>query len=122
MWTKTCPHCKQKMPSKVEMKARSNRERVKDAVRSLAGDGNILSHEVHDWASITFSGARHRLLVRFEADAIAAGERFVADLPQHEFAIPKLLIADAGVANVRHEVGVKEHLDVTCEILALEDR
>ena len=50
------------------------------------GDGQaiVLRHEERAWASITFSGARHAVVLRFAGDlAVAAGERFIAALPDH---------------------------------------
>ena len=71
--------------------------------RSPAGQATIVSHDEKSWASITFAGTRHRLELAFEgAEAVEAGELFIAFLPEHEFAIPGQLVADAAVTAVDH--------------------
>ena len=50
-----------------------------------------------------------------------AGERFVAELPDHEFAIAGQLVADAGVSEVEHRMVPDPRLLVRCELLLLED-
>src|SRR5687767_3588324 len=73
--------------------------RLRDAVHALAGGhGEIVRHQQKAWASITFEGARHTFEFRFiGADAIAAGETLIADLPEHDFDIPGQIVADASV-------------------------
>src|SRR5690554_2314179 len=80
--------------------------RLRDALLSLAGgQAIVLSHEEKSWASITFAGARHRIDLVFEgAEAVEAGELFIASLPEHEFAIPGQLVADAAVIEVDHRL------------------
>lgn len=88
------------------------------------GDGQaiVLRHEERPWASITFSGARHIVALRFVGDAaVAAGERFIATLPEHEFAIPRRLVADAAIVAVRHTLLPEPSLEVECEILLLDE-
>ena len=88
------------------------------------GEGHcaVLRHEERAWASITFSGARHTLALRFVGDAaVAAGERFIAALPEHEFAIPRRLVADAAIVAVRHALLPEASLEVECEVLLLDE-
>ena len=86
------------------------------------GHGALLRHEERAWASITFAGSRHTLAFRFAGDAaVAAGERFVAALPEHEFAIPHRLVADATVVAVRHALVPEAVMEVACEVLLLEE-
>ena len=88
------------------------------------GEGQcaVLRHEERAWASITFSGARHTLALRFVGDAaVAAGERFIAALPEHEFAIPRRLVADAAIVAVRHALLPEPSLEVECEVLLLDE-
>ena len=86
------------------------------------GHGALLRHEERAWASITFAGSRHTLAFRFAGDAgVAAGETFVAELPEHEFAIPHKLVADATVTAVRHKMLPKPSLEVECEVLMLDE-
>ena len=86
------------------------------------GHGALLRHEERAWASITFAGSRHTLTFRFAGEAgVAAGEDFIAALPEHEFAIPHKLVADATITTVRHELLPKLSLEVECEVLMLDE-
>ena len=86
------------------------------------GHGALLRHEERAWASITFAGSRHTLAFRFLGDAAAAaGETFLAALPEHEFAIPRKLVADATVVAVRHTLLPAPCLEVECEVLMLDE-
>jgi hypothetical protein len=97
-------------------------ERLRDAVLGLAGSGaTLLRAREKSWASITFAGARHTLELAFAGtEAAAAGEAFIALLPDHEFAIPRQLVAEATVTAVDHRLD-PPRMDVTCELLLLED-
>lgn len=101
---------------------REPRNRVHEALLALAEDqAAILSHEEKNWASVTFAGARHRLDLLFDgADAVQAGELFIALLPEHEFAIPGQLVADAAVIAVDHRLE-PPRMCVSCELLLLEE-
>jgi hypothetical protein len=93
------------------------------AVTELAGiDAELIRHTERSWASITFSGTRHAMVLAFTgAQAVAAGERFIAALPDHEFTIPRQLVAEATVASVDHTVLPEPKLVVEIEMLLLED-
>ncbi|RIV91484.1 hypothetical protein D2V17_02815 [Aurantiacibacter xanthus] len=81
----------------------------------------VTHHQEASWASITFAGTRHRVTLEFRGDeAIEAGECFIAFLPEHEFAIPGQLVADAAVVEVDHCLDPAV-LTVTCELLLLEE-
>lgn len=97
-------------------------ERLRAALHELCvGHGTVVSHREKSWASITFAGARHRIELAFEgAEAVAAGEQFIAALSDHEFAIPGQLVAEANVIAVDQRLD-PPHMLVTCEILMLED-
>ncbi len=101
---------------------RGPRELLADAITNLCdGKGRIASHSELSWASITFAGARHRLGLVFEGqDAVEAGERFIAALPDHEFTIRGQLVADAAIAEAI-SVTRPPRLTVICEILLLEE-
>lgn len=110
-------------PTRAPFRARRNAgERLRDALLELAqGEAAVLSHAETNWASITFAGARHRLELAFEgADAVEAGELFIAALPEHEFAIPGQLVAEATVVAVDHRLD-PPRMQVSCEVLLLED-
>ncbi len=84
--------------------------------------GQIVDQSERAWASITFAGSRHTVCMLFAGEnAVAAGERFIAALPEHEFTIPGHLVADATVAEVDHRLLPSPRLAVRCELLLLED-
>lgn len=93
------------------------------AVMELAGgDAALVRHADRNWASVTFSGSRHTLVLAFAGpEAILAGERFIAALPDHEFAIPRQLVADATVVAVDHALLPAPKLTVEVELLLLEE-
>lgn len=97
-------------------------DHLREALLELAnGRATILAHNEKPWASVTFAGARHRLELEFEGPAaILAGERFIADLPEHEFTLPGQLVADAAVTEVAHRLD-PPRMQVSCELLLLED-
>jgi hypothetical protein len=86
------------------------------------GRAQVLAHSETAWASVTFSGARHRVELAFEGtEAIEAGECFIALLPEHEFTIPRHLVADATVVEVDHRLAPEPRLAVVAELLLLEE-
>ena len=101
---------------------REPRNRLREALLHLArGQATILSHDEKSWASITFAGARHRVVLEFEgAEAVEAAELFIAFLPEHEFEIPGQLVADATVIAVDHRIE-PPRMQVSCELLLLDE-
>ena len=103
------------------------RRTAADRLRAALADlhqhrGQVLTHTEKAWASITFAGTRHSLAILFAGDeAVEAGEQFVAVLPDHEFAIPGQLVADAGVVEVEHRLTPEPRLLLQCELLLLEE-
>lgn len=103
---------------------RTTADRVREALLALAqGRAHLLSHEETAWASITFSGTRHTLMLDFDGrEAVEVAEQFIADLPDHEFRIPGQLVADATVSAVDHRfAGTGERMIVTAVLLLLEE-
>lgn len=102
---------------------RSDADRLNAALLALSGHhGHILDHQEQPWASVTFTGMRHQLTLLFAgAEAVAAGEAFIAVLDEHEFTIPNRLVADAAVSEVDHRICPHPQLVVRCEVLLLED-
>ncbi|WP_285017737.1 hypothetical protein [Novosphingobium sp. fls2-241-R2A-195] len=96
--------------------------RLLSEVLGLAGpDADLLSHAERDWASATFSGARHTIVLAFEgAEAVTEGEAFIAALPDHEFTIPRHLVADAALTSVEHRQDLPR-MTVHIEVLVLVD-
>lgn len=111
------------VPSRNTGKPRSTGERLREALLALADHrGQVLIHSEKAWASTTFAGARHTLALLFAGeDAVAAGEAFIAALPDHEFAIPGQLVADAAITEVEHRLLPNPRLVVRCELLLLEE-
>ena len=93
------------------------------AVLALGSNlGALLEHEQKNWESATFAGARHIITLEFKGEAaVEAGERLIDRLPEHEFALPGQLVADASVSAVDHALAPSPRLTVTCELLLLED-
>ncbi|MFM5885981.1 MAG: hypothetical protein ACKOQ3_11790 [Novosphingobium sp.] len=86
------------------------------------GEAELLSHAERAWASVTFSGSRHTVRLAFTgAGSIAAGERLIDALPEHEFAIPRQLVADAAVVAVIHSALPEPRLEVEVELLLLDE-
>jgi hypothetical protein len=82
----------------------------------------LLSHEEKSWASITFAGTRHEVVLEFcGPEAVAAGEELIERLPDHEFTLPGQLVADATISKVDHRFGAMERLEVTAVLLLLEE-
>jgi len=98
-------------------------ERLRQALLALAGGhGTITDHREKNWASITFAGTRHRIDLVFEgAEAVEHGEVFIDRLPEHLFNIPGQLVADAGVIEVDQQLGAEPRMQVSTEVLLLED-
>ena len=116
-------------PEFLETKARQFRprrnlgDRVREALLALAeAKAQLLTHEERAWASITFTGSRHEVILDFEgSEAIEAGERFIVALPDHEFSIPGQLVADAAINSVNHSTFPDPRMTITLTLLLLED-
>jgi len=102
---------------------KSASDHLREALLVLGGGHpKITSHRETAWASITFAGTRHRIELLFEGEeAVAAGEAFIEALPEHEFEIPRQLVADAAVTEVDHRLAPEPRLAVSVELLLLED-
>lgn len=115
-------HIDETLPPSPLRTRRDTSQRLRETVLSLAGDqATLLSHREKNWASVTFAGARHRLELEFAGtEAVAAGELFIAFLPEHEFAIGGHLVADAAITAVDHRLD-PPLMRVSCELLLLEE-
>jgi len=82
----------------------------------------ITDHKERSWASITFAGTRHEIALTFEgSEAVEAGEHFITHLPEHLFDIPGQLVADAAILSVDHQLGAEQRMQVSIEVLLLEE-
>jgi len=105
------------------VRPRGNWMRLLGQLLKLAGGhGELLRHDERPWASVTFSGTRHTIALAFTgADAIAAAERVIDALPDHEFDLPGQIVADAQVREVSHQHLPVQNLTLEVEILLLQD-
>lgn len=86
------------------------------------GQAELLRHAERSWASVTFSGTRHTVVLCFTGvDGVPAGEALIDALPEHEFNIPGQLVADAAVMRVDHTALPQPRLEVELELLLLDD-
>ncbi len=86
------------------------------------GEAELIRHSERNWASATFAGTRHNVTLAFTGtEAIAAAEGLIQALPDHEFAIPGQLVADATVVSVEQAVLPQPRIVVELELLLLED-
>lgn len=104
-------------------RARGNDARLVAALVALAqGHGTLRDHRQSPWASVTFSGTRHELCFDFVGpEAVAGAELLIAALPEHEFALPRQLVADAAVSAVEHTMLPQPGLSIRCELLLIDD-
>ncbi|HEX8400675.1 MAG TPA: hypothetical protein VF628_03135 [Allosphingosinicella sp.] len=80
---------------------------------------NIVNFSSEDWASLTFSGARHEMLLRLEgADADRAADRFLADLDSAEIPLRGHLLADIATTS-RERIG--DAVEIGLEALTVEE-
>ena len=102
----------------------STATRLRRDLAGLAhGFGNLLSHDERAWKSITFTGTRHFVRLRFDgAAAIAGGEQLIAGLADHEFKLAGQLVADAVIKRVSHHAAVDPpFMEIEVELLLLEE-
>ncbi len=84
---------------------RDSHVRVIAQLAQLAGpDMSVIASSSRPWASATFIGAQHRIVLRFSGeDAHARGARFAEMLPDAEFAISGHIVADACIDEWRSD-------------------
>ena len=86
------------------------------------GQAELVRHAERCWASVTFSGTRHTVVLSFAGIVpVCAGERFIDALPDHEFTIPRQLVADAAVVRVDHTALPQPRLEVEVQLLLLDE-
>lgn len=111
------------VPRPIPRQSRRPWLQLREAVLALAaGRARLMRHRERRWASVTFSGARHGLTLLFQGhEAVEAGERFIADLPNHEFAVARRFVAEAAITSVEHRALPEPELIVEAELLVLEE-
>jgi len=76
----------------------------------------VLARESRPWASVTFSGARHRLTL--DAGAAPGLDAWLSALPEREIPLRGHLVADVAVASTeQREDGAR----VVIEVLTVEE-
>lgn len=95
---------------------------VSATIGTIRGETRVETIDQTDWASVTFTGARHRLRVTLDGDgAVGAAADFLEKLPDIDLPIPGHIVADiALVAEQRSDDG--RHAVLELEALTIEDR
>ena len=88
----------------------------------FTGEISAIAVEQVDWASVTFTGARHKLRLTLDGDgAVGSAADFLEKLPDLDLPIRGHIVADiALVAEERGDNGRYVALDL--EALTIEDR
>lgn len=96
--------------------------RICDYFGFFQGSAEVRPLARAEWASVTFTGARHRLLVLLDGEgAVGAAAEFLRDLPELDFAIAGHIVADLLlIAEERRDGGAYAALEL--EALTIEDR
>jgi len=98
------------------------RRLVRETMQIAGPYAEFLQHTERSWASVTFSGARHKVRLCFTGlEAMDAADDFIAALPDHEFTIPGWLAADAAIISVDQQALPEPKATVEVEVLLLED-
>lgn len=128
MWLERTLFERKSMPRTAESAAPRLRlttgEKLLRAALALAGpNATLVSQREAPWASITFSGARHTIVLAFNGwEACDDAENLIADLPDHEFRIPNVLVADATVTRTNQELLPCPRMEVELELLLLDEK
>ena len=98
-------------------------ERLLRAVIALAGPlAELEEHREEPWASVTFAGTRHTIVLRYEGwEACDAAETLMAALPEHEFTIARTLVADAAVVRLDQSLLPEPVMTLELALLLLDD-
>lgn len=90
---------------------------VRTVLAGLGADATLLRADEREWASATFSGARHGIDLSIRlACADASPPAFLAQLPEWEFDLPGEIVADCMVALGQRERGAGGGWQMPCRI------
>jgi len=94
---------------------------VSAKIGAIGGTIRVEPIEQTDWASVTFTGARHRLRVILDGEgAVGAAADFLDQLPDLDLPLPGHIVAD--IALVTEERGDDgRHAMLELEALTIED-
>ena len=84
----------------------------------FAGLATVEELESRSWASITFSGERHRVRLRFEGEGAAAADDCLDGLAEREFDLPGHVLADIALVSDEREGTL---VRLTLEALTVEE-
>ena len=103
---------------------RRDRLLYRQLAMALGGVWEMRVMEVRPWASITFTGARHRLALRI-ADTSDNDAR-ITTLPEHEFQLHGVIVADCCVTSrelvlMEDAEGYRRAIDLEIELLTIID-
>jgi hypothetical protein len=93
------------------------------AGRAGVGRDRILLTAVEsiEWQSLTFAGERHQIGLRVPGpESVAIVRRMCAGLPEAEFSIPGILVADIGVRGAPM-YAIDGSVELTIEALTITD-
>ena len=97
----------------------ANRALVRATLKMLESDAVLEETSSRDWASVTFTGARHKMALRIEGpDAGERADRFCNRLDAAEFELRGHVVADIVLA-AREEI--PEGIRLRIEALTVED-
>ncbi|GEN99897.1 hypothetical protein NSE01_17300 [Novosphingobium sediminis] len=98
-------------------------ERMLRALMALAGPhAELMEHSEAPWASVTFAGTRHSIVLHYQGwEACDAAEELMAALPEHEFTIPRTLVADAAVVRLDQNLLPEPSMTLELALLLLDD-
>lgn len=90
---------------------------VRTVLDGLGADATLHKADEREWASATFSGARHEidLFIRLPS-ADAQPPAFLAQLPEWEFNLPGEIVADCSVTLAQRERGHDGIWQLPCRI------
>lgn len=93
------------------------------AVLALGSNlGALLEHGEEPWSSPTYAGARHTMTLEFKGeDAVKAGERFVALLPDHQFLLSGFAVDDATIRRAHFGLLPEPRLEIEAVLMLREE-
>ncbi|MGD9811576.1 MAG: hypothetical protein AB7U35_09625 [Sphingobium sp.] len=84
-------------------------------LRHAGPDSSVLTTSTRPWASATFVGARHRIVLKLEGEVQEQrAEELAALLPDAEFSISGHIVADLCVDNIRTNEEAEGMQDDAC--------
>lgn len=83
--------------------------------------GALLEHDEKPWSSPTYAGARHTMTLEFKGgDAVEAGERFIALLPDHKFLLSGFAVDDATIRRAHFGLLPEPRLEIEAVLMLRE--